>query len=378
MTIPYHEGERAIQSATGEVDAGVRISRALGRSVVPGAVRFIESLSVAIVASVDRDGQPWCSALIGPRGSFAVPEPGIVTLQRQARSSGADPLSENLRHDRRVGLLFIDPGTRRRYRVNGRVQDADADPLTVEVAEAYPNCPKYIQRRHLRFVPETSAAQNHVSVGRKLRRQQQELLAAADTLFLASGNPSGELDASHRGGAPGFVSVLDERRLWVPDYTGNSMFNSLGNLRLEPSAGLLVLDLDRGESLQLTGTVALDLAADPRATGGTGRAWTFTVHSSRQARLGARLRAELLEYSPHNPPLSQTSEWSPKRSGNARRDDDACTTITTPMSGRRPERKESYSEAHPFTARGFRPRNHSERDHGSGRDRHQRDANGGL
>ena len=304
MTVPYHDGELAIQTAAGEVEAAARIGRALGRLVVPGAVGFIESLSVAIVASVDGDGQPWCSALIGPRGSFSVPEPGIVTLQRQARSSAADPVWENLRHDRRAGLLFIDPGTRRRYRVNGRVQDADADPLTVEVAEAYPNCPKYIQRRYLRVVPLTPGEQDHVAVGRELTRRQQELLAAADTLFLASGNPKGDLDASHRGGAPGFVSVLDERRLWIPDYTGNSMFNSLGNLRLDPRAGLLLLDLDRGESLQLAGTVAIDLAADPRATGGTKRAWTFTVHSSRQARLGARLRAELLEYSRHNPPLA--------------------------------------------------------------------------
>jgi predicted pyridoxine 5'-phosphate oxidase superfamily flavin-nucleotide-binding protein len=187
------------------------------------------------------------------------------------------------------------------------VRDAEADPLTVEVAEAYPNCPKYVQRRHVRVVPPASAAQDRVAVGRELTRPQQQLLARSDTLFMASANPRGELDASHRGGAPGFVSVLDERRLWVPDYAGNNMFNTLGNVHLEPRAGLLVLDVVQGEILQLAGTVALDLAADPRATGGTGRAWMLTVHSWRQARLGARLQQELLEYSPHNPPLVATS-----------------------------------------------------------------------
>jgi predicted pyridoxine 5'-phosphate oxidase superfamily flavin-nucleotide-binding protein len=307
MTAQYHEGELAIQSAAGEVEAAARIGRAVGRSVVSGAVAFIESLSVAVVASVDGDGQPWCSMLIGPRRSFLVPEPGIVALQRQAQASVVDPLWDHLRRDRRIGLLFIDPGTRRRYRVNGRVRDPEANPLIVEVAEAYPNCPKYVQRRHLRVVPPASVAQDRVAVGRELTRPQQQLLARTDTLFMASANPRGELDASHRGGAPGFVAVLDERRLWIPDYAGNNMFNTMGNLHLEPRAGLLVFDFVQSEILQLAGTVAFDLAADPRATGGTGRAWMLTLDSWRQASLGARLQQELLEYSPHNPPLVATS-----------------------------------------------------------------------
>jgi len=208
-----------------------------------------------------------------------------------------------LRHDRRVGLLFIDLSTRRRYRVNGRVEDPEADPLMVRVAEAYPNCPKYIQRRHLLVEPLGSSQQDDVQAGGQLTRAQQELLARADTLFLASANPRGDLDASHRGGAAGFVSVLDERALWVPDYAGNSMFNTLGNLRLESRAGLLFIDFDQADSLQLAGAVEVDLGADTRSTGGTGRAWTFTVQAWRQALLGARLHAELLDYSPHNPAL---------------------------------------------------------------------------
>src|SRR5204862_84154 len=60
-----------------------------------------------------------------------------------------DPLWANLRHDPRIGVLFVELGSRRRYRVNGRVADPGADPLVVAVAEALPNCPKYITRRHL-------------------------------------------------------------------------------------------------------------------------------------------------------------------------------------------------------------------------------------
>lgn len=312
---PYHAGELSVQAAAGEREDGVRNGAVIAGAVVPGAARFIEALSVAVVASVDAEGQPWCSALVGPRGSFGVPTPGIVALARAAFAGAADPLWDHLRHDPRLGLLFIEPSTRRRYRVNGRVEDVAADPLAVRVAEAYPNCPQYIQRRHLVVERGDAGAGDDVEVGADLGAAERLLLASADTFFLASANPEGELDASHRGGNPGFVGVLDERTLRVPDYAGNSMFNTLGNLRLEPRAGLLVVDFDSGETLQLAGTTEVDLDADPQATGGTGRAWTFTTRTWRRARLGARLQAELLDFSPHNPPVAGPAETSATRAG---------------------------------------------------------------
>jgi ferredoxin-NADP reductase/predicted pyridoxine 5'-phosphate oxidase superfamily flavin-nucleotide-binding protein len=279
----------------------------IAAAVAPGAASFVATQPLAIVASVDADGQPWCSALVGPRGSFQVTEPNIVTLSRAARASSADPLWDNLGGDPRVGLLFIDPGTRRRYRVNGQIEDAGADPLVVRVAEAYPNCPQYIQRRHLVVAvdePENGAVQTGVT----LTASEQQLLASSDTLFVSSCHPEGELDASHRGGNPGFVSVLDDRTLRVPDYAGNSMFNTLGNLRLEPRAGLLVVDFGAGEVLQVAGSAEVDLDAAAEVSGGSGRAWTFTVSSWRRAPLGATLHAELLDYSPFNPPVAPLAD----------------------------------------------------------------------
>jgi predicted pyridoxine 5'-phosphate oxidase superfamily flavin-nucleotide-binding protein len=55
--------------------------------------------------------------------------------------------------------------------------------------------------------------------------------------------PAG-VDCSHRGGNPGLVRVLDERRLVFPDYSGNNMFQTLGNLSLDSRAGLLFLDFE--------------------------------------------------------------------------------------------------------------------------------------
>jgi uncharacterized protein len=65
------------------------------------------------------------------------------------------------------------------------------------------------------------------------------------------------VDVSHRGGKPGFVRVSDDRTLMIPDFSGNLHFNTIGNLLLNPNAGLLFLDFDHGDLLYLTGCVEI-------------------------------------------------------------------------------------------------------------------------
>ena len=79
-----------------------------------------------------------------------------------------------------------------------------------------------------------------------------ELLAAADTAFVATRGPDG-LDASHRGGSPGFLHVVDEHTIVWPDYSGQPMFNTLGNIAVDPAAGLTVVDPADGTTLYLSG-----------------------------------------------------------------------------------------------------------------------------
>ncbi|HET9772630.1 MAG TPA: pyridoxamine 5'-phosphate oxidase family protein [Acidimicrobiia bacterium] len=301
-TGPFHDGELALQRATGEREIGARNGRIIADHVIPAAAGFIGSLPLAVAATLDGDGRPWCSALVGPPGTFTVQDLTRLTIGRAAGGAG-DPLWANLAGDPRIGLLFIEPATRRRYRVNGRVADSSADPLVVEVAEALPNCPKYIARRHLAPDDRVGTAGPGATgpvASDGLGDADRRLIAAADLCFVASANPAGHLDASHRGGRPGFVEWRDGR-LWVPDYPGNSMFNTLGNLRVHPRAGLLFVDFAAAGALQLTGTTSIDLAASAAApaTGGTGRAWTFSPTARRLAPLP--LRDEFLDFSPFNP-----------------------------------------------------------------------------
>ncbi len=317
---PFHEGELAVQRATGERATGAANGRIIADRMVPAAVGFIARQSLAVVASVDGDGRPWCSALVGPAGSFTAPDLGRAALDRAAGRPD-DPLWSNVRQDPRAGVLFLEVGSRKRYRVNGRVADPDGDPLVVEVDEAFGNCPRYVTRRRIVISPpdgngrasgETDAAGGFetgggdsagaIAVGVRLGDGERRTIAAADTMFVASANPRRLLDASHRGGRPGFVEVRGDE-LWVPDYPGNGMFMTLGNLRLHPPAGLLFVDFAASETLQLTGTTVLDLAVGDAGhrTGGSGRAWTFTPTAWRRAPLPRRVRADLVELSPHNP-----------------------------------------------------------------------------
>jgi ferredoxin-NADP reductase len=70
------------------------------------------------------------------------------------------------------------------------------------------------------------------------------------------------MDASHRGGDPGFVTVVDDGRLAIPDYPGNNHYNTIGNLELDPRAGLLFVSFATGSLLQLTGRVTVDWHPD--------------------------------------------------------------------------------------------------------------------
>ena len=133
---------------------------------------------------------------------------------------------------------------------------------------------------------------------RALSSRQQDWVRRADTLFVATFHPDGGADASHRGGQPGFVAVHGGKRLSFADYPGNGMYSTLGNLLHHPHAGLLFVDFTSGDALQLAG----------RASVGPDFSVTFEVEAVRETRRATSLRYTLVEYSPANPPLSQSTD----------------------------------------------------------------------
>ena len=128
-------------------------------------------------------------------------------------------------------------------RINGSVTRR-GDALVVATAEVYSNCPQYIHPRAFDGRVTDDLAHS------LLTSEQRAWIANADTFFLATSHPTRGSDASHRGGPPGFVSVDSPTRLSWPDYPGNNMFNSLGNLAVNPRCGLLFVDFEHHRALQ--------------------------------------------------------------------------------------------------------------------------------
>ena len=98
------------------------------------------------------------------------------------------------------------------------------------------------------------------------------------------------------------MEVLDERHLAWPDYAGNSMFQTLGNLETDPHAGLVFVDFATGDLLQLIGRARVDF--DPARAAkfaGAERIVDFEIDAVRETRAALPLRSYAVEASPYNP-----------------------------------------------------------------------------
>lgn len=301
----FHAGERAVQESAGEAAIADRNIAVLTNTVIAGARPFIAKQFMAVFSSVDPAGAVWASLVFGKPGFLHTDTGSTITIDVPERERDlADPLWDNIAKHSDVGMLFIELGSRRRYRVNGRVQRLDAHGAEVVIAEAYPNCPKYIQRRQLRQMgePRLPVPSAH---GNVLRGTVESIIRNADTIFVASRHAEAGADASHRGGAPGFIRQLNETTLRIPDYAGNSLFNTFGNFKIDPRAGLCIPDFEHGQLLQLTGTVSVQWDQNDPAneTGGTGRFWEFKVEQWILRDTPQQLAWEYLDASPFNPPV---------------------------------------------------------------------------
>jgi uncharacterized protein len=285
---PFHDGERQVQRQVGVARAAEALGGMVSRSVTPAVARFLRTQRLAVAATLDGGGRPWASLLTGDAGFIQAVDDRLLLLA--ARPDESDPLNANLRDRPELGLLVIDPRTRQRIRANGRGR-LSPQGLFLRTDQVYGNCPKYIQKR--RIVAEVEPGPAAVVRTPALDARQRSWIAGADTFFIASFDAEGGPDASHRGGRPGFVRVLDAQRLAFPDYPGNNMFNTLGNLARHPRAGLLFVDFTAGAVLQLTGRTEVLFAPE--------RAVTFEIEDVVERRGASALRWELVEPSPSNP-----------------------------------------------------------------------------
>ncbi|MGV4981824.1 pyridoxamine 5'-phosphate oxidase family protein [Streptomyces sp. NRAIS4] len=318
----YHEGSLAVQELMGVRDRAAHVGRSLGQDIKPVAAAFLELQPQLVVGAADPGtGRVWASALTGTPGFVRATGPRQMSVVTGAghgsggrlsgRPEGArgtarattdnphpnggptDPLTTALETPgTRIGTIALDPRTRRRMRLNGRLRPTPRG-FAVEADQVFSNCPKYIQRRESYETLGNRTPGNPRTLT-ELDAQTTEFIRAADTFFLATVHPGGT-DVSHRGGNPGFVRVTAPHELTWPDYPGNAMFLTLGNLRTDPRAGVLFLDWTTGTTLQLTGEAHTAFTA-----AGT-RSVRFTLAEARWTPAALPLRWSAPEYSPANP-----------------------------------------------------------------------------
>jgi uncharacterized protein len=293
---PFHAGEILVQDRAGVRDRAARIGGNIRSAMPDQHRRFFNEIDLLLLGALDATGHPWATVL------FIDALPELDDPARAGIMSGND-----------VGLLGLMPQNRRRNRLNGRIDAVGTEGLSLTVTQSFGNCPQYIQTR-TRY-PGVVANRPLAERGDTLTDAQRAWIAAADTFFIASrsgadtqNGTSHGVDVSHRGGRPGFVKVEQDGALVWPDFSGNNFFNTLGNLVVDPRAGLLFVDFERGDTLQISGTAEIVWdAAEVEAFKGARRLIRFRPGAVVLRRSVLSVRFELDEPSPV---LADTGTWA--------------------------------------------------------------------
>ncbi|PXF45832.1 Flavohemoprotein [Gracilariopsis chorda] len=327
----FHPGELHVQKLAGTQGVAIELSAVLSSTLPPAPVfnQLLAAQNVIWLSTTTPHPDPmqasvWVSPLFGRGSTLASAASNRLIHLQPPNLPDTDVLRHNLAPSFQsassvpVGVLVIDLEARRRYRTNGMLSlsnrsngnfTASSKPISldVHVEEAFPNCPKYIQRRVLdpataQLPPAPPSIQFESDT--RLSPSDVHMLESTDTLFFGTHNPSTGLDANHRGGRPGFVRVLSDSQIYWPDYRGNGLFQSFGNLQQNSRAGVTLLDFETGHLLQLSGTASVqwDKKAYPNIERAAERILSFKVlHVRRSKGPVTNYRWQLLEYSPYNP-----------------------------------------------------------------------------
>ena len=293
----YNPGSLAVQARVGVRDLADHVGRSIGAGIKPVAAAFLELQPMLVLGAAAQDGHVWSSLLTGAPGFVKATGPTRISIAGGVPPG--DPLEAAFDTATPVGTLALDPRTRRRMRLNGTALPSHRG-LAVEAEQVFANCPKYLQKREL-YGAEPGARAGAARRGRALSPDQERFVRAADTFFVATSAPDG-VDASHRGGFPGFVRVVSPTELSWLDYPGNSMFLTLGNLEADGRAGLLFLDWSTGDTLQVSGAARTEFGPEGRAT-------YLRIQQIVETEGASPLRWSAPDYSPANPPLDEGAQW---------------------------------------------------------------------
>ncbi|ELR04925.1 hypothetical protein GMDG_00183 [Pseudogymnoascus destructans 20631-21] len=311
--LPFHEGETSLHHTLHIPDRDNPTQPFLS----PFAASVLKRSPLIALGALDEQGRPW-TTLWGGEPAFARSIAPSVIAIKSSIARTHDPVMEILLGAATPGEvvqggekgalmsgLAIDLESRLRAKFAGRMiagalQEPEKDSGAAEV--------------QLATVPNTSTAKPSPPPSPPPPSSPPpspsppaaiSLVHAADLFFLSSSHPTSP-STNHRGGPPGFIRILTntstELTLVYPEYSGNNLYQTLGNYRLSPLASLLIPDFATGNALYLTGRV--DILIGPAASAilpHTNLAIKFTATEHRFIATFLPFRATPIEPSPYNP-----------------------------------------------------------------------------
>ncbi len=296
----FHSGELKVQQRAGVRAGAEEVGEGIADFVPERAADFLKRRQMVLLGTIDSAQRSWASVIVGDPGFISVPAERTVRIG--ALPPAADPARGNLARESHAALLAIDLVRPRRLRVNGIGIIKDGA-IQIKTKQVYGNCLRYIQERIFVGCRESPPAEERrIQRASELSMSERQQIANADTFFIASDHPEQGADISHKGGAPGFVRVVDSCHITYPDFNGNSMFNTLGNLTINPHVGLLFIDFDSGRTLQLRGTALIDWDSDrARKFAGAERVIDFAIEEIINNANGFPLISKFRQSSRFNP-----------------------------------------------------------------------------
>lgn len=344
----FHQGERAIHAL-------LHIPHHSNPTQIGLPARFalrVAASPLVAFGTLDDEGRPWTSVWGGEVG-FATPlEHGVLAVQ-SATDACYDPVVKSLFGTRTDGKLndkayhitreeleggggrvmaglSIDLATRDRVKLGGRLVAGKVDLTSEEdvamvqmamlVEESLGNCPKYLNKKTIHpHLPSPRLVADTLP----LPSEALSLLDKADLFFLSSTDGS-TMDTNHRGGPPGFMRVISNDtengvQLIYPEYSGNRLYQTLGNLHVRPTIGICVPDSETSDVLYFTGETKILVGSDAsRLLPHTKLAVKIHVTAARFVRDGLPFRGKVVDYSPYNPPVRRVAGESAEAAAAAK------------------------------------------------------------
>ena len=320
------------------------------RGLTPYGAQMLQSAPLIAIGTLDNDGRPW-TTLLGGQPGFARSIGNSVIGAKTLVDTRHDPVVDLLVGDQQDGevkeqkgngrifsALSINLATRSRVKITGRMiagalRKVGSKPesndygigeaqlvfnveqslgkrialsmFSTKLNNSTGNCPKYLNKKQITAsLPEPTLASNSLP----LPDLAVTLLAKADLFFLSSSCHESNMGTNHRGGPPGFVRIVKNdasgTTLAYPEYSGNRLYQTLGNLQITPKAGLVVPDFASGNVLYMTGTTEIVIGNEAATLlARSNLAVKVNIDAARFVRKGLAFRGASGEFSPYNPPV---------------------------------------------------------------------------